>query len=120
MEKIWFCKLGGEVGTEGLPSGADHPMREAVSATFQKLTGNAPAFIFSGWDGHLTEPERAVHENREPSAVFEDAWHTVAPGLDRAIQRGRLAEVVLHFGDLRRMGFGTAVAIAEALRHWDC
>jgi len=64
-ERIWFCKIGGIV--DPMPHGADGPMREAVAEAFKRLNGHAePAFIFSGWGGELTEPERAVVENRLP------------------------------------------------------
>lgn len=66
MERIWFCKIGGEVGD--LPNGADGPMRAAVSDAFQRLAGGRRCeFIFSGWGGSLTEGERAVVENRAPA-----------------------------------------------------
>ena len=65
MEKIWECKIGGEVGD--LPAGADGPMRQAVQTAFKTLTGVEASFTFSGWGATLTEGERAVHENREPN-----------------------------------------------------
>lgn len=64
-ENIWYCKIGGDVGN-GLPMGADSPMRDAVAEAFQRLTGRSPEFIFSGWGQQLTESERAVVENRLP------------------------------------------------------
>lgn len=65
MEKIWKCKIGGEVGD--LPAGADGPMRRAVQTAFETLTGVEASFTFSGWGATLTEGERAAHENREPN-----------------------------------------------------
>jgi len=65
MEKIWKCKIGGEVGD--LPAGADGPMRRAVQTAFKTLTGVEASFTFSGWGATLTEGERAVHENRAPN-----------------------------------------------------
>ena len=65
MEKIWECKIGGEVGD--LPAGADGPMRQAVQTAFKTLTGVEASFTFSGWGATLTEFERAVHENRAPN-----------------------------------------------------
>lgn len=73
-ERIWFCKIGGPVGK--LPRGADGPMREAVAEAYKRLTGREPEFCFSGWGGELTEPERAVVENRAPR---EDAAKGLAP-----------------------------------------
>jgi hypothetical protein len=61
--KIWSCKIG---ETASVPSGADLPMREAVARAYEEITGESPVFIFSGWGAELTEPERAVVENREP------------------------------------------------------
>ena len=63
--KIWSCKIG-ETDAGSFPSGADGPMRQAISDAYYKLIGRVPNFIFSGWGGALTEPERAVVENREP------------------------------------------------------
>ena len=65
MEKIWKCKIGGEVGD--LPAGADGPMRRAVQTAFKTLTGVEASFTFSGWGATLTEGERAAYENREPN-----------------------------------------------------
>jgi hypothetical protein len=47
------------------------PMREAIEESFARVTGYRCEFIFSGWGGELTEPERAVHENRQPGAEIE-------------------------------------------------
>lgn len=63
-EKIWTCKIGGFAAQ--LPRGADAPMRAAVARAFREITGAEPDFCFSGWGGDLTEPERAVVEDREP------------------------------------------------------
>lgn len=65
-EKIWHCKIGGNADTP-TPCWSDGPMRQAVEAAFEKVTGKAPAFLFSGWGASLTEPERAVVENRLPN-----------------------------------------------------
>lgn len=65
-EKIWTCKIGGNADTP-TPRWSDGPMRQAVEAAFEKVTGKAPAFLFSGWGSSLTEPERAVVENRLPN-----------------------------------------------------
>lgn len=64
--KIWHCKIG-SVAADTLPSGADAPMRSAVRSRFLTLAGHEPFFIFSGWNGELTEGELAVVENRDPS-----------------------------------------------------
>lgn len=61
--KIWSCKIG---ETDVLPQGADHLMRNAVASAYYELTHKKPEFIFSGWGAELTEPERAVVENRLP------------------------------------------------------
>ncbi len=67
--KIWTCKIG-ETGR--LPMGADGPMRTAVRAAYLAITGEEPAFLFSGWGAELTEPERAVVENRMPNITPPD------------------------------------------------
>ena len=64
-ERIWTCKIGGPA--IDFPHGADAPMRNAVNAAFERVTGMPPAFTFSGWGGKLDEGERAVVENRRPS-----------------------------------------------------
>lgn len=64
MTKIWTCKIG-EVPS--VPSGADGPMRYAVADAYRQITGQDPAFIFSGWGGELDECERAVVEDRLPT-----------------------------------------------------
>lgn len=46
-DKVWSCKIGGP-GFE-LPPGADLPMRLAVKAAFEKLTGKEARACFSGW-----------------------------------------------------------------------
>ena len=91
---IWFCKIGEH---SPLQRGADSPMRYAVAAEYKKLTGQEPAFIFSGWSGELTEPERAVVENRLPvreATPPADAALAEANALAAAWQR--------EFGDLAR------------------
>jgi hypothetical protein len=55
--KIWECKIG-EV--EGIPYGADFPMRRAVEEAYKRITGQAPDFIFSGWGAELTDMERQI------------------------------------------------------------
>lgn len=64
-KRIWFCKIG-EAAL--IPAGADAPMRQAVAMAYKELTGEDAKFCFSGWGGELTEPERAVVENRLPAA----------------------------------------------------
>jgi hypothetical protein len=56
-KKIWYCKIG-EVDNSKLKDGADLPMRIAIGAAYQKLTGEEPNFIFSGWGAELTDSER--------------------------------------------------------------
>ena len=56
MERIWTCKIGGQVGD--IPGGADLPMREAIERAFIEVTGASPEFIFSGWGAELDEAER--------------------------------------------------------------
>lgn len=63
MANIWECKIG---EAEPLQHPADPIMREAVANAYRKLTGREPDFIFSGWGAKLTEPERAVVEDRLP------------------------------------------------------
>jgi hypothetical protein len=66
--RTWGCKIG-EVDASKLPPGADFPMREAIERAYTELTGEPPAFIFSGWAAELTEGERAAHEDRLPVFV---------------------------------------------------
>jgi hypothetical protein len=69
--KTWSCKIG-EVDADRLPRGADYPMRRAIEAAYREITGQEPDFLFSGWGAELTEPERAVVENRLPADSQED------------------------------------------------
>jgi len=62
--KIWDCKIG-ECDATDVPKGGDTPMREAVALAYRRLTGQNPRFMFTGWDGELTEIERAIVENRD-------------------------------------------------------
>lgn len=62
---VWFCKIG-EVDRNLLPNGCDAPLRRAVDDAFFRLTGQCPDFIFSGWDGALTEEERFVADWKMP------------------------------------------------------
>jgi hypothetical protein len=64
-ERVWKCKIGGPVNW--LPDGADFPMRQAIREAFTRITGREAEFLFSGWGAKLTEAQRAVVENREPS-----------------------------------------------------
>ena len=59
MMKVLSCKIG-EIEAESLPNGADSPMRLAVAEAYQRLTGEEPRFLFSGWGAKLTAGERAV------------------------------------------------------------
>lgn len=71
--RVWTCKVGW-AGDE-LPKGSDLPMRRAVSAAYEALTGCDPDFIFSGWAGALTEPEMAVVLDTVPSEEYAAEWH---------------------------------------------
>lgn len=71
--KVWVCKIG-EVDPTKVPPGGDAPMRAAVARAYVELTGEEPDFTFSGWGGELTEPERAVVENRLPSDEHYEQW----------------------------------------------
>lgn len=68
--KIWSCKIGEvpveEFGEYDANSPKDPPMRMAIRDAYVRITGREPDFIFSGWGAELTEPERAVVENRDP------------------------------------------------------
>jgi hypothetical protein len=57
--KIWRCKIG-EVDETLLSDEADFPMRKAIKEVYERLTGQEPNFIFSGWGAELTESERVV------------------------------------------------------------
>ena len=65
---IWSCKIGC-MGIINLPSGADWPMRLAVSKAYYDITGKYPDFIFSGWSGVLTSSEEEflkLHNENRP------------------------------------------------------
>jgi hypothetical protein len=56
---MWSCKIG-EVDRSRLPYGCDGPMRRAVMAAYEAVTGAEPEFVFSGWGGALNVAERDV------------------------------------------------------------
>lgn len=58
-KKVWSCKIG-FADCMDLPEGADAPMRRAVEAAFEKLTGYEADFNFSGWGGQLTDVEQSI------------------------------------------------------------
>lgn len=68
MSRIWECKIGETDSPEiGAGKGMDLPMREAIAEAYERITGEQPTFIFSGWGGQLTISERCVVEDREPT-----------------------------------------------------
>lgn len=69
--EIWSCKIGEH---HYVPPGADAPMRRAVERAYAEITGEHPAFIFSGWGAELTEGERAVVENRDPDLSKDEVF----------------------------------------------
>lgn len=121
-EKIWECKIGG-ISDTPTPSWSDGPMRQAVEAAFEKVTGKTPAFLFSGWGASLTEPERAVVENRLPNraeverlaaqaAPTADRWHdaTLPPEIEQ-----RLAPWLTNGAALHPATVNLVVRFARAL-----
>lgn len=97
-ERIWTCKIGAQQGQL-----KDEHFRSAVIQAYQELTGMEPDFIFSGWDGVLTEPERAVVEDRLPEPS------TGEPLLDRL-------DALLPEGDW----FDFGLAAEEPGPLWEC
>lgn len=96
--KIWSCKIG-EVDPSKVPPGGDSPMRRAVEIAYRELTGERPAFNFSGWGAELDEAERAVVENRSPrtperelGGPCENCGQPVEPG-----------QIVLPYDDVGEM-----------------
>ena len=107
--KIWYCKVG-EVAS--VPFAADPPMREAVENAYYAITGEYPKFVFSGWGAELTEPERAVVENRLPAdtSTFYDNEPIQS-------QVDRLAEYIMREAPDAINGGGaieTAISIIDA------
>ena len=97
MKKVWFCKIG-EIEDGALPQGADLPMRNAISAAYEALTGKWPDFLFSGWSGVINEIERAVVENRHPTED-EYAAHALRSRLRKfyaADTDQKMIEAMLH------------------------
>lgn len=68
-EAVWTCKIGGSFPHGALPGGSDLPMRRAIQAAYEQVTGQSDGYVFSGWGGRLDESERATVENRWP--VYE-------------------------------------------------
>lgn len=75
----WSCQIG-EFDRAKLPPGSDGPMRDAVAAAYEQLTGAEPLYIFSGWGDPLPEGCRAVVEDRLPDQtvvldeLIRDHW----------------------------------------------
>lgn len=83
---IWTCKIGeAGVNTE---TGLDFPMRKAVEAAYKEITGRESDFIFSGWRGELTEPERAVVEDRLPRDTDRELATKIVTAVRNAHQSG--------------------------------
>jgi len=80
-EAIWSCQIGGSFPHGALPPEADLPMRAAVVAAYEALTGQRDGYIFSGWGGQLDESHRAVVEHREPLYESTD-WATLKSAAD--------------------------------------
>jgi hypothetical protein len=76
----WYCKIG-EVPRDKLPEDSDEPMRDAVAAAYEEMTGDEPVFLFSGWGAELTDEERAVVENRDPGLAEIPDSVTQADGI---------------------------------------
>lgn len=99
--KTWKCKIG-EHEALLLPPEADGPMRRAVANAYRAITHAEPDFIFSGWGDKPIEPERAAHENREPSEEYYRQWlaRKAAPALLEALEEG-----LALLQDLESLGF---------------
>lgn len=113
-ECIWTCKVGGPANH--LPHGADSPMRKAVQDVFAQLTGRGATFCFSGWGGQLTEPERAVVENRLPSPEFaaDCRLRDAAPELLEALKHALRWHDQLSPDDREKMRAAIAKATGSA------
>jgi hypothetical protein len=100
--KIWQCKIG-EI--EQVLGGSDLPMREAVCEAYRRITDAEPLFLFSGWGAELTEPERAVVENRLPAPraeVTEEEIKTATALNDYLLAHEQdIAHGINDFGNLR-------------------
>lgn len=107
--KIWSCKIG-EIDEAALPEGADAPMRAAVETAYRELTGYSSVFCFSGWGATLDEGERAVVENREPSAEHYENWKST---IDKAAALWALLDDIDTLDDMAK---GDDVAFREAVR----
>jgi len=81
--KNWSCKIG-EVEPSKVPAGGDLPMRKAIQEAYEQLTGEAPAFCFSGWGAQLTDGERAVVEIARKDRALEAALEAIKDGHRRA------------------------------------
>jgi hypothetical protein len=110
QRKTWHCWIG-EVAASNLPSGADGHMREHVERAYRELLGRVPDFIFSGWGDPLPEPERAVHEDREPDieAQLAELRPVYEMLVDEAQRQGKLSDPIARIDWIRRnVGRGEA------------
>jgi len=70
---VWDCKIGLKKGTHVvLPGGCDLPMREAIEAEFQRITGHDCDFNFSGWGAELDIVQQRIVEESD-ATVYEIA-----------------------------------------------
>jgi hypothetical protein len=111
--KIWACKIG-ESEPGSVPQGADLPMRKAVAAAYREVTGNEPAYCFSGWAAELDEGERAVVEKRLPNVCGDvpKAMDTVTMALrnDAGYRVSWVANIAMAIHDTKRLDGETEVA----------
>ena len=82
MEKIWTCKIGGDVA-EWPHHGADAPMRHAIEAAYQQVTGRESEFKLTGWGGSLDLWERAAVTGVTPTEAEIEKYED-----DQLIERG--------------------------------
>lgn len=79
---VWECQIGGYIDPRTLLSGSDLPMRQAVDAAYQTLTGQGAKFLFSGWGSQLSSTRLAVVENRELTDTEHAEWQYVRNALE--------------------------------------
>lgn len=64
-KQIWFCAIGEcDLKKFAGRSGLDAPMRDFITAAYVAVTGEAPKFLFSGWNHKLTPSQREVVNNK--------------------------------------------------------
>jgi hypothetical protein len=92
-DAFWTCVIG-PADRETLPDGADYPLRNIVSEVFEKMVGNYPNIVKSGW-GSASEKEAEANLSESFVYAVEDVYKP-KPKL-RELTSGELLTLLTNF-----------------------